>query len=144
MPRGSAKTIAQINKLTTRQDGNARAKLAESTTKIFTRVANFAAGVGVKRQRNEDGEWEEVPDVMTSDELRAASIIGNKVFPDRISIQHSEEDDFDQYSKEELIQLIATVVENQPELAKLSGIQSAVDRENTVKVIEPAERAKRK
>ena len=73
---------------------------------------------------------------MTPAEIKAADIILKKVLPDKTAVALAEPDELEDMSKDELIALLSNVVEENPVLAKISGIQSAVDKEKTVLTIE--------
>ena len=101
------------------------------------RVAASAIGELTIREKNDDGEMVDVPYTMNKDELRAADMISRKVLPDRTAITIVDADEYDGMSVEDMQAMLVALIEGSPMLAKMTGMQAAVDRDNTVATIIP-------
>jgi len=149
MGRSSTPPIARSVALNRRQELNIRNERAKKTGKLMDRMGDFAAGElyesmegeDGKLIRDEDGKLVKFKSEMTSNEIHAAKIYLAKTLPDKVAFTDPDDDEFDNLSKQELIDRITSHVEKYPELGNISSIQSAVDKSKTVKTIEKDESA---
>jgi len=125
-----------MRSLTKRQEKNARTNASSQTTKIINRLGKQALGT-LTRKTTVEGEVVNIPYTMNQAEIRAAEIILKKTLPDLTMIQQVEPNQLDNMSREELGNLLLTLVEKNPMLAQLSGITEAVNKANTVADVTP-------
>ena len=130
--------------LTVRQENNVRANATRETSKIVNRLVAQANGELTKPLRDDDGKLvlDENGDKimveyhMNASEIRAAEIILNKTLPNLTAQQIVEDDPTNHMGRDEIIEMLGSILVNNPKLAQLSGLTSAVDEINTVVTID--------
>ncbi len=132
-------------KLLKRQEKNVRATVAGEATFIMNRIVKQAKGEleiplidedTKKPVRDANGKITMVPGEMTPMEMKASEIFLRKVLPDLSMVQQVEKDSTDSMSRDELQELLVGMVANNPQLALAAGIDEAMNKAKTVKVIE--------
>jgi hypothetical protein len=103
-------------KLNRRQDLEVRTNQMQNTSALMTRLTKCALG--------------EI--TMTSAQIAASRIFLDKTLPNLQATAIVEDGEFDNLTREELLGRVQGVFENNPELVQISGLDSAVDRANTV------------
>ena len=142
----NVKTInAKPGKLLVRQEKNIRMQLAGEVSVVMGRVVEQAKGELMRRKRDDNGkvvrdqEGEFVMErcEMTPMEMKASEIFLRKCLPDLSMVQQVESDSTDGMSRGEISDSIQGLLENNPQLAQVSGLLTAINNLTTVKTIEP-------
>ncbi len=126
---GKATTLpngVKAERLTVRQQLDAREMSMRFAMKLMSQLACFALGL------EEDPETGIKIKPMTAPQIRAAETVLRKILPDQSAIAVQPTDDFDNMSRDELIEMLAAVVADRPELAENQVIREAVNKAQTV------------
>ncbi len=142
MARPTTPSIAQQrNKLTTRQDLDARSASLAYGSKLMTRMARFAIGGktgddGIER----DEEGKEIK-AMSAAQIRAAETVLRKILPDLSSVQELPVDAFEGMSRGEMLDMLGSMIASNSHLLKNPDIQDAVNKSQTVIELIPGKSA---
>ena len=125
MPRKTAslETFRKKSILTKRQENNTRESMAKKTGSIVNKVEKCALG-----------EYE-----MTQTQFNACRLWLDKTVPSLSAVQHVDVDELGKLSREELEHRIQTLVESNPMIGMISGIEKSINEAHTIKTIEPIE-----
>ena len=124
----------KFKSLTTRQTIDARTAALRFGNQLMTRMACFALGLDVDPSTGQKIE------PMDAKQLKAAEIVLRKILPDLSAVQETKPDDFENMSRDEMVELLCMVVAEYPQLANNPVIQKAVNSAQTVIPIEAAKK----
>jgi len=122
MPRTGPSNLKQLKNqslLTRRQEQNTRERMIKKTSAIVLKIEKAALG---------DLE-------MSQTQLAACKLWMDKTIPSLSSVQHVDVDEVSSLSREELENRIKALVEQNPMIGMISGIDKAINEVNTVKTI---------
>lgn len=133
MSKPATKQIKQQrSELTARQELDSRTIALRHTNKILKRLAAFSVGELTKKELDDKGNMVEVPETISAQELKAAEIVLKKTLPDLSAVQLVESDDFENMSRDELMESIAAMVSNRPELLKMPDVLKTLVEDSVV------------
>ena len=124
MPRKGPSTLEGLKQqslLTRRQENNTRERMIKKTSAIVLNIEKCALG-----------QLE-----MTQTQFNACRLWMDKTIPSLSAIQHVDVDEVSSLSREELENRIKALVEQNPMIGMISGIDKAINEVNTVKTIVP-------
>jgi len=124
MPRTGPSNLKQLKNqslLTRRQEQNTRERMIKKTSAIVLKIEKAALG---------DLE-------MSQTQLAACKLWMDKTIPSLSSVQHVDVDEVSSLSREELENRIKALVEQNPMIGMIAGIDKAINEVNTVKTIKP-------
>ena len=124
MPRKGPSTLEGLKQqslLTRRQENNTRERMIKKTSAIVLNIEKCALG-----------QLE-----MTQTQFNACRLWMDKTIPSLSAIQHVDVDEVSSLSREELENRIKALVEQNPMIGMISGIDKAINEVNTVKTITP-------
>lgn len=122
MPRTGPSNLKQLKNqslLTRRQEQNTRERMIKKTSAIVLKIEKAALG---------DLE-------MSQTQLAACKLWMDKTIPSLSSVQHVDVDEVSSLSREELENRIKALVEQNPMIGMIAGIDSAINNVKTVKTI---------
>lgn len=122
MPRTGPSNLKQLKNqslLTRRQEQNTRERMIKKTSAIVLKIEKAALG---------DLE-------MSQTQLAACKLWMDKTIPSLSSVQHVDVDEVSSLSREELENRIKALVEQNPMIGMIAGIDKAINEVNTVKTI---------
>ena len=126
---GRATTLpngVKAERLTVRQQLDAREMSMRFAMKLMSQLACFALGL------KKDPDTGKKIKPMSVAQIRAAETVLRKILPDQSAVAVTPPDDFDGMSRNELIDMLAAVVAERPELVENQVIREAVNKAQTV------------
>ena len=104
----------------------------------MSRMAKFAIGSDKKNDAGEEVDEDgKVIRQMTAAQIRAAETVLRKILPDLSSVQELPVDDFEGMSRDEMLELLGSMVSNNKRLLENPDIRSAVNNSQTVIELNP-------
>lgn len=129
---GRATTLpnnVKAERLTVRQQLDARELSMRFANKLMSQLACFALGL------KKDPETGLKIKPMSAAQIRAAETVLRKILPDQSAVQVTPPDDFENMSRQEMIDMLGGMVINNPALLENQEIREAVNKAQSVNVI---------